>query len=172
MMRPPASSVPLTVLSIVALALLFGRAAGTDNEAPSAVVEPVARERPGAVASAADSAGVASLARPRHVAGESVVDLFTGRSWAPPPPPVPAAAAPPPPAPAAPALPFTYVGRVQAPDEKAVVYLARGERMVSATEGEVLDQIYRVESLGEEEIVFVFVPLGQKQVLRTDGGGR
>ncbi|MGE5093762.1 MAG: hypothetical protein ACM3SO_01405, partial [Betaproteobacteria bacterium] len=77
-----------------------------------------------------------------------------------------------PPPPTAPALPYAYVGRVEAPDEKAVVYLARGDRMLTATEGDVLDQVYRVESLGENEIVFTYIPLAQKQVLRIDGGGK
>lgn len=177
MMRAPRSSVPLAVLSVIALALLFGRAAGTGNDEPAAVVEPAVRDaatvRDAASAPAArgDAAHVAVLARPRRAADEPVVDLFSGRSWAPPPPSAPAAAPPPPPpAPTAPALPYAYLGRVEAPDEKTVVYLARGDRMVTATEGEVIDQIYRVESLGESEIVLTFMPLGQKQILRIEGG--
>lgn len=173
MIRPPASPVPLAVLSVIALVLLFGRAAGTDNDA-SPVVEPVAREDAKPSPAREDPLQLASIARTKRDADAPVVDLFPGRSWTPPPPPpAPVAAVPaPPPAPVAPALPYTYVGRVEAPDEKAVVYLARGDRMVTASEGDVLDQVYRVESLGENEIVFMFMPLGQKQVLRIDRGGK
>lgn len=173
MMRPPASSVPLAVLSVIALVMLFGRAAGTDNDA-APVVEPVARERAAAAPARADPLQLVAIARPKRPGDDVVVDLFPGRSWTPPPaPPAPVAAAPaPPPPPTAPALPYAYVGRVEAPDEKAVVYLARGDRMLTATEGDVLDQVYRVESLGESEIVFTYIPLAQKQVLRIDAAGK
>ena len=167
-MRAPRTSVPLAVLSIAALAMLFGRAGGSDGEAPSAVVEPVAREP----VAQREANALAAVERPRR-AEEPVVDLFQGRSWMPAPAPAaPRVIAPaPPPAPTAPALPFTFVGRVQAPEEKAVVWLARGERMLSASEGDVLDEVYRVEAIADDEVVFTFVPLSHKQVLRIDGGG-
>jgi hypothetical protein len=170
MMRPPRSTVPLAVLSAVTLVLLFGRADGNDGERPGEVVEPVVRDNVNATASVDRLA----LARPRRGEDATVVDLFAGRSWTPPPPPMPATpvAPAPPPRPSAPALPYAYKGRVEADDEKTIVYLARGDRLVAASVGDVVDQIYRLDALSEEEIVFVFIPLDQKQVLRLDGGPR
>ena len=42
-MSPSSSRVPLAVLSIAALALLFGRATGNDADPGTGVVEPVVR---------------------------------------------------------------------------------------------------------------------------------
>jgi len=169
-MSPSSSRVPLAVLSIAALALLFGRATGNDADPGTGVVEPVVRatRAPG---TKAEVTHVTAVTRARRETSEAVVDLFPGRTWTPPPAPaaaVVAATPPPPPAPTAPALPYAYMGRVESADEKPLVWLAHGERLVQASPGEIIDQIYRLESLGEDEVVFTFLPLNQKQVLRIE----
>jgi len=73
---------------------------------------------------------------------------------------------PPPSPPSAPPLPFTYFGRVAGPSGAGSVYIARGNDLLTVKAGEVIDGVYRVERITEEEIVFVYLPLDVRQALR------
>lgn len=166
-MRLPASRVPLAILAAAALALALGRATGGDGEPAGVPAEPLARER--AAPAAPRAVPALALARARRAAGEddAVADLFSGRSWAPQPVPAAQVVAPPPPKPAAPPLPFIYLGRLEADGEKPVVYLQRGAAVLAVSEGDVLEPDYRVESVSAEELVIVFLPLAERQRLRA-----
>jgi hypothetical protein len=168
MMRLPDRPVPLLAMLGIALALAIGHAAGSDPEgAASPVAEPVTKDRAAAGAPRAQAAPALALNRPRQAPGEEpVTDLFSGRSWVPPPPPAPVAPPAPPPEPMAPALPFTYVGMMESDEAKPIVYLARGERLLAVSEGDLVDQEYRIQSLTNNEVVLVYVPLGQTQTIR------
>lgn len=168
MMRLPERPLPLIVLSAIALALAIGHAAGGDPNAGSEpVAEPVARDRTAPGAQQVQPQLALALSRPRRAAGEdAVTDLFSSRSWIPAPPPAPPVPPAPPPEPTAPALPFAYVGRLEADDAKPIVYLSRGERLLAVSEGDVVDKDYRIESLTNNEIVLVYLPLGKQQTLR------
>lgn len=89
-------------------------------------------------------------------------DLFARHSFLPPPP--PAAPAGPPPAPTAPPLPFRYQGRMTE-EGRTTVFLAQGERMLVAREGDLLNNQYRVESVTAAAVTFMFEPLRQRQTL-------
>lgn len=95
--------------------------------------------------------------------GAAISNAFTSKSWyvAPPPPP-PA----PPPEPTAPPLPFSYLGRYE--DSPAVVVvLAKGDRVYTVAEGEVIDGTYRVDRITDDAVRLVYLPLNITQSLST-----
>lgn len=77
------------------------------------------------------------------------------------------APAPLPPPPAAPPLPFTYFGRLAGPTGATSVFIASGSALLPVKPGDVIEGRYRVEQVSDEEIVFVYLPLGQRQILRV-----
>lgn len=113
------------------------------------------------------------LARLDRSAPEPVlVDIFASKSWVPPPaPPAPPAPPPPktvvvaPPPPTAPPLPFAYAGRLAYPEGKGVVYLTRANRVHVVGAGDVIDNDYRLESVSESQLVFLYLPLKTQQTL-------
>jgi len=77
-----------------------------------------------------------------------------------------AAAPPPPPPPQAPPLPFAYIGRL-VEDTDTTVFLAQGERNLVVKPGEVIDNTYKLEEVGERTVVLTYLPLSQRQTLAT-----
>jgi hypothetical protein len=72
---------------------------------------------------------------------------------------------PPPPAePTAPALPYTYLGRLTK-GGKVTVYLVRNQEIVLAETGATLDGNYRVERITDTAVQFVYLPLQIRQDL-------
>ncbi|MDK1383430.1 secretion system X translation initiation factor [Ralstonia pseudosolanacearum] len=105
---------------------------------------------------------------------ESENDPFTVLSWLPPPPPPPAAAAPAPePAspPSAPALPFVYLGMLNPEAAKPQVFISSGDRLLIVSPGDVIDGVYRFESIAATEARFTYLPLNQRQVMSVQGEG-
>ncbi|MCK4124665.1 secretion system X translation initiation factor [Ralstonia pseudosolanacearum] len=105
---------------------------------------------------------------------ESENDPFTVLSWLPPPPPPPAAAAPapePPPPPSAPALPFVYLGMLNPEAAKPQVFISSGDRLLIVSPGDVIDGVYRFESIAATEARFTYLPLNQRQVMSVQGEG-
>jgi hypothetical protein len=98
--------------------------------------------------------------------GAAPVDLFAAKTWvvAPPPAPLRVVKPEPPPKPVAPALPFTFMGRLADGDEP-VIYLVGGGRTHSVKGGEVLDGRYRVDRVTPSAVEFTYLPLEEKQVL-------
>lgn len=93
----------------------------------------------------------------------AVANAFNSKSWyvAPPPPPPP-----PPPVPTAPPLPFTYLGRYE--DQPAVVVvLAKGDRVYTVAEGDVIDGTYRVDQITDDAVHLVYLPMNINQSLST-----
>ena len=88
----------------------------------------------------------------------------------PPPPPRPKLIAPepesrtPPPPPVAPPLPFTFLGAFEA-GGKRVLYIVEGDKVHAVSEGEVVNELYQVEAVGADEMVFTYLPLKLKQTL-------
>lgn len=98
---------------------------------------------------------------------EPRADLFAAHSWyvaPPPPPPAPPPAPVAPPPPQAPPLPFAFLGKLQEP-ERLRVFLVRGERTYTVSEGDVLDGAYRVERVTDTQISLTYLPLNQIQTL-------
>jgi hypothetical protein len=115
-------------------------------------------ERAGAPAAEAKQPGIPS----RFALGRFASDPFSAHSWTPRSKPAPVAAAP---APEAPPLPFRFAGQLQR-DSGIEVYLARGEEVFTAREGDTLDGQYKVDSVNATEVSFVHLPTGTRQTLQ------
>jgi hypothetical protein len=47
-----------------------------------------------------------------------------------------------------------------------VIFLTRGELLYSVHVGEVIDETYRIEQLTPNEVIFIYLPMDKRQVLR------
>lgn len=156
------------LIALIATLLAVWYASDIDDDADGAaglVAEP--RSARGAtVATArtgpAEQGGVIA-ALPQRGAAEVGHDLFAAHSFLPPPPKVSVQAGPPP-APVAPPLPFRYQGRMTE-GNATVVFLAQGDRVLVARQGDLLNNQYRVESVSAHAVTFMFEPLKQRQTL-------
>ena len=112
------------------------------------------------------------MERLREPAGEAPADpsadAFRPTSWYVPPPPPPPPPPKPPPAPTAPPLPFTFMGRYE-DGAKKVILLVKGDRIYTVSEGEVIDNTYRVERFTGGGLDLTYLPLNIKQTLATGG---
>lgn len=108
---------------------------------------------------------LASLRTPLSL--EAANDPFMSSSWLPPAPKVEVSAEPPPPPPppTAPPLPFAYLGQLDGQAAKPQVFLSEGDQLLIVAPGDVIDTRYRVESVSDQEIVLVYLPLNQRQVM-------
>lgn len=96
-------------------------------------------------------------------------NVFKAMSWyVPPPPPPPKPPPPPPPPPTAPPLPFSFMGRYEE-DGKRIILLVRGDRIYTVAEGEVIDNVYRVEGLTGGQLELTYLPLNIKQTISAGG---
>ncbi|MBM3113709.1 hypothetical protein H8F21_05795 [Pseudomonas sp. P66] len=66
--------------------------------------------------------------------------------------------------PAAPALPFQFVGRLDDRDDQQV-FLQSGEKLYVVRRGDVIDDIYRIEHISATELSVVYLPLHLSQTL-------
>lgn len=129
--------------------------AATDEPAAAALLAP------------SDYAGLASLStewivEQRRTDAE-IGDLFRRKAWyVPPPPPVRPAA---PQTPEAPPLPFRYMGRLEESPDHVTYFLTKGERLIIAAVGDVIDGVYRMESVQEGQLTFTYLPLAIRQEL-------
>lgn len=92
--------------------------------------------------------------------------LFDSKTWSTPPtPPAPQVSKYVPPSqPTAPTLPFTFIGRMI--DGNAVtLFLVRSNRQYAVKENEVLDDTYRLDSIGEDAAVLTYLPTNTQQAL-------
>jgi hypothetical protein len=114
--------------------------------------------------------GIAALRARSELIGSANGDhhaLFGSLSWAPPLPsaaPAGAAVPPLPTEPAAPGIPFTYIGK-QSADGKWEVYLARGDETLIVHEQTVIDGTYRVDAISPPAMTLVYLPLKLVQTL-------
>jgi hypothetical protein len=157
-----------TRILLGALLLTFGAVAlvsGMDE--PQAVATAVAkRHAPDGTSATGGVLGAARVqAQRQQLAAKAGANVFAPRSFyvAPPPKPVVVAAPPPP---TAPPLPFAYMGRFQEGGAPVVIFLTRGERLYSVRVGEVIDETYRIEKLTPNELIFIYLPMDERQVLR------
>ncbi|PSS57801.1 hypothetical protein [Pseudomonas sp. BBP2017] len=66
--------------------------------------------------------------------------------------------------PAAPALPFQFVGRLDDRDDQQV-FLQSGEKLYVVRRGDVIDDVYRIEHISATELSLVYLPLHLSQTL-------
>lgn len=170
------------LLSIAGAVALWALLAGRQSPA-SGVVEASGRgARPG-VELAAASASAASAASPRFtpprrepLSSDGQAQAFGARQWvAPPPPPPPVVAPPPAPVvvepPRPPALPYTFVGLLEArAGEKPSVFLSLGDKLIVATVGDNLEAGYRLEAVTNTEVVFFNPQWNYTTRLSIEGG--
>jgi len=106
-------------------------------------------------------------ARPEAAAEKTeVANAFNSVSWYEPPPPPPLPSPEPEPSPVAPPLPFTYFGLYEDPPTR-IVMLTRNEMMYTVSEGDVIDEIYRIERIADGSVAIVYLPLGTVQSINT-----
>ncbi|MGH8706273.1 MAG: hypothetical protein ACREUO_12755, partial [Burkholderiales bacterium] len=96
----------------------------------------------------------------REALREPAGDPFSPRSWQPP----PAVVAAPPAAPAPPALPYRYAGALRV-EGALQILLAKGDRVAPVKAGDVLEDGYRVESVGPDSVTLVYAPLNSRIVI-------
>ena len=139
--------------------------------AAAAATPDAAKPEPVAAAASAPEAAKSNAASIRPAFGAApTADPFQKLSFAPPPVIAPSPPPPPPPAPRAPPLPFTFIGLLEQGAGKPAAFLARGEDLIVAAAGDVLDHTYRVDSLTPNEIVFTYLPLKERQTIALAGG--
>ncbi len=168
---------PRAILAVVAAALLATVVSG--REAPVPLPDGTPAARSSAARSAAplpDSRIDFDLEKLHRPAKDVVIgNLFEPRNFAPPPPQAAIAAQPGRAAqraqapPVAPALPFQYIGKLQDGD-KLAVFLTRGDENYSVTAGQMIDTVYRVETVSEAAVVLTYLPLGVRQTLQIHAG--
>lgn len=152
-------------ITLLAVAYVSQQEETAIDEAPVAPRAARSTGHAGARAVAPTTADDTLAASPVRAAAEVGRDLFAPHSFLPPPPPASTRPAPPPP-PVAPPLPFRYQGRMTE-GSSTVVFLTQGERVLVARQGDLLNNQYRVESIGPTAITFLFEPLKQRQTLST-----
>jgi hypothetical protein len=112
--------------------------------------------------------------RPREASSDTDKvggNAFAAMTWhvpPPPSPPRPVAKASPPPPPSAPPMPFTYMGRYE--DGAArIILLVRDDRICTVSEGDVIDNTYRVERLAGGQLELTYLPLAIRQIISAGG---
>jgi hypothetical protein len=103
--------------------------------------------------------------------GKVALNVFRAMTWRvepPPPPPTPAPKPAPPPPPSPPPMPFTFMGRYEESGAR-ILMLVKGDRMYTVSEGEVIENTYRVERLAGGNLELTYLPLGIKQSISAGG---
>jgi hypothetical protein len=103
----------------------------------------------------------------REAIGKRRGEPFEPRSWAPVVRPV-AQAPVAPPKPVAPPMPYRVAGQVSHDGMNQVV-LARDERVFTVSEGDTLDNVYRVEAIRPDSVTLVYLPLNERQQIAVNG---
>ncbi|MBZ3663590.1 hypothetical protein [Pseudomonas monteilii] len=67
-------------------------------------------------------------------------------------------------APAAPELPFQFIGRMGTNDDLQI-FLQSGEKLYVVRQGDVIEDTYRLDRVSAEELSLVYLPLHQSQTL-------
>jgi hypothetical protein len=97
-------------------------------------------------------------------------NAFESKSWYVPPPPPPPAKPLPPPPPTAPPLPFTYLGRYE-DLAKPVIFLVRGDRVLTVSAGDVIEGTYRVDGIVGSTLGLTYLPLNIRQTIDVGNAG-
>jgi hypothetical protein len=103
--------------------------------------------------------------QPHPEADAGTGNAFSATSWYVPPPPPPPAKPAPPLKPTAPPLPFSYLGRYQ--DAGLIIMLVRGDRVYTVSEGDVIENTYRIERVSAGTVELTYLPLNIRQTLST-----
>jgi hypothetical protein len=163
---------------LIAATAVLVATAPSEREDDIAKPSKLAPPRPTAIL-AKQSAGVGrvELERLSQIAPQPgdkkmVGDAFNVTSWYVPPPaprvvakPVEVEIAPPAP-PAAPPLPFVYLGRYGDTAARTII-LSKGDRIYTVAVGDIIENSYRVEKFTQGAVHLTYLPLNIEQTLRT-----
>jgi hypothetical protein len=72
---------------------------------------------------------------------------------------------PPPPPATPPALPFQYFGSIRLEGGPLVAYLSSADRAYAVREGDLIDQLYKVERVEFSQVTMRYIPLDAEQTL-------
>lgn len=148
---PTISSPRRALLLVVTLAAVAGVVTGREKPAIEVIEERAPRTQPRV------EIDLAKLERAE--AGLPQTDPFAPRSFAPQQPRDNAVQKP-----AAPPLPFQYIGKV-IENGKLEVYVTRGEELLSLSRGQKIGEEYRVDKISASSVTFTYLPLKMKQTL-------
>src|SRR5215471_12604199 len=157
MRRPPRIAVLIAVLAAAAAWVAVDLRRAPDGAGKGS--KEIAAQNPGTPGARTDP-----TIPERSTLGRIAQDPFSAHSWLPPAKPSKASTEPPP-APVAPPLPYRFAGQFYR-DTGAEVYLAKGEEIFPAKEGDTLDGQYKVESVTASEVRFLHIPSGTSQIMQ------
>jgi hypothetical protein len=108
----------------------------------------------------------ADVLRHREPTGapDKIVDLFRPHAWFLAAAPVPQEMAPLP-RPVAPPMPYRLVGRFKNALGEDKWFVTLGSNLDTLETGKVLNSTYRVDSIGQREVVVIYLPLNERQVI-------
>lgn len=147
--------VGLWVALLATLYLVF-QVSDTRREDAAGISEPV-RQQPREMIEAAAQAPAPAVLR-RQWREEAQGDPFQTMHWYV--APKPERERPPPPQ--APPLPFVYFGKMTE-DELPYAFLQKGNKVLVVKAGDMLDGLYRVESVSPDSVMLVYLPLNVRQ---------
>jgi len=168
-MNPPSPRQRRLVLCTVLLGTVAAAFFVEDEAAAPVESEHPARQDARARPQASESLAQAPLSSEPVIAstvGEEApasIDPFRSTSWYVAPPP------PPPPKPTAPPLPFTFLGQLIEEDGTRVFVNHQGQHLIIKA-GDVIAGTYAVEEVAAGKVVFLYLPLKERQVLATAAG--
>lgn len=158
------------LVGVAAIAIFLSAASDEGQQAEPKQAHASAPPKPEPAPPPAPRIELERLGRPDAKSADADVgNAFSVISWyvpPPPPPPPPSPKPVPPPPPTAPPLPYSYLGRY-VEDGKLVILLVRSERIYTVSEGEVIENTYRVERLARGWLEMTYLPLNIKQTLST-----
>ena len=148
-------------LAAAAAAILLANAPSAPGLAP---------QRTGPASGAGARAGQDKYAAlpAREAIGKRRGEPFEPRSWAPVAPPPVARGPVVPPKPVAPPIPYRVAGQVSHDGMNQVV-LARDDRVFTVSQGDTLDNVYRVESIRPDAVTLLYLPLNERQPIAVNG---
>lgn len=174
-MKTPSPRQRWLVLGTLLLATIVAALVIEDDPEPSAAMVPPAKRRIAAQDRAPNDAANAipiGLPSPHadanrdSVADQKIqegIDPFRSKSWfIAPPPPLPAK-------PTAPPLPFQYLGQI-IEDEGTRIFLNHQGRHLLIKAGDVIGGVYAVEEILAGKVIFIYLPLKERQVMTTSAG--
>jgi hypothetical protein len=109
--------------------------------------------------SAHEELDIDRIGRATRPATGEVMDIFERRAGQ---PEAQSEAAPPP---QAPSLPFSYVGKM-VEDGAQTIFLSRQDQNYVVKVGDTLDRTYRIARIDATTMTFIYLPLGQRQLLQ------
>lgn len=164
------------LFAALAVTIILSATAGKDRQSADETVMPSRQSMPGESVKPAQSLPRIELERLQRQdvpAGTEAAasHTFKAISWyvpPPPPPPPKPLPPPPPPPPTAPPMPFSFLGRYEE-GGKLIILLVRSDRIYTVSEGDVIDNTYRVEHLTSGQLELTYLPLNIKQTISAGG---